>query len=98
MTEMELKKYASELTNKEILSKITVAEYGDLFFTVDPVEVRDMVNEYVSKNHAPYKASIESEVLYMNGTALGRIMAMPKASVSEDSYYWEGAILARQGL
>ncbi len=61
MTEMELKKYASELTNKKILSKITVAEYGDLFFTVDPVEVRDMVNEYVSKTMLHIKHPLNRE-------------------------------------
>ena len=96
--EKRLRRFATIITNKQVLPKITLEEYGAAsFFSVSPKKVRDQVLAYIRVHRPPYTVDVKSGILFLDGENLGRIAALPqKIAVSEKAAGFEEKILARQ--
>ena len=96
--EKRLRHFASLITNKQVLPKITLEEYGAAsFFSVSPKEVRGQVLAYIRTHRPPYTVDVKSGILFLNGENLGRVAALPpKIAVSKTAAGFEEKILARQ--
>lgn len=99
------KNRATSLTNKFILPKMSLSDYGPTaFFSINPVRIRDMVMEYLLNGHHPHKIDVINGVLYIDEDCLGRIAMVPnpneKSGWSCDNEamadFYEEKILARQ--
>lgn len=93
-----LRRFATLITNKQVLPKITLEEYGVAsFFSVSPREVQEIVLAYLRAHRPPYTADVKSGILFLNGENLGRIAALPpKIAISDTAAGLEEKILTRQ--
>ena len=100
LKEKRLRRFATLITNKQVLPKITLEEYGAAsFFSVSPKEVQELILDYLRSHRPPYTVDVKNGILYLNGENLGRIAALPpKIAVSEKAAGFEEKILARQEL
>lgn len=96
--EKRLRRFATLITNKQVLPKITLEEYGAAsFFSVSPKEVRGLVLAYLRSHRPPYTADVKGGILFLNEENLGRIAALPpRIAVTETAAGFEEKILARQ--
>ena len=101
--EARLNKVATNVTNKAF-AQVQLAEYGAAaFFSLNPLEVKEMIKTYAIEKGFPkvtrFIPKVVTGFMYINDEPVGRICGLPqKTDVSEDVAYWEGRILARQEM